>query len=229
MKFVTMTAAAALLGAGTAFAGGIMPAPSEPLVMAPAAPMMVDDWTGGYAGLTLGYGSADVTGSDLLEDGDGTDDDILDQDGDGIVGGVILGYQQDFGQFVLGAEADLNASNIDFDEDDFFGGDIDLDDDGEPDGGASIDQIHVLKLRAGYDLGNALVYGTAGAAYAKADIDGIGDVEDVGYVLGAGVDYKITPNVIVGGEVLYHEFEEFDDTGIDLDVTTVKARVAYKF
>ena len=83
-------------------------------------------------------------------------------------------------------------------------------------------------MRAGYDAGNTLIYGVAGAAYAEAEAFGE-DLSDTGYVLGAGVDYKVTPNVVVGGEVLYHKFDDFDDTGIDADVTTVQARVAYQF
>ena len=200
--------------------------------MAPA-PVVTSDWTGGYAGLSLGYGSIDAEGSDILEGADSDEDDTLNIDvgGDGAVGGAFAGYQRDFGTFVLGAEADLSAANIDFDDDDFFGGDVnlDLDDDGTVDnGGASFDSIHRLKLRAGHDAGNVLIYGVAGAAYASAEIFG-DDYNDTGYVVGAGVDYMVRPNVTVGGEVLYHNGDDFDDTGVDFDATTFQARVAYQF
>ena len=33
----------------------------------------------------------------------------------------------------------------------------------------------------------------------------------------------------VGGELLGHRFSDFDGTPVDLDVTTVTARVSYKF
>ena len=115
MKFITMTAVGALV-AGAAHAGGIAPAPSEPLVMAPAPMMASTDWTGAYGGLSLGYGAVDQDGIDSLEDEDesfaGVDFDI---DGDGAIGGVFAGYQYDFGSFVVGVEADLNAANLDFD------------------------------------------------------------------------------------------------------------------
>lgn len=230
MKFVTLTAAGALF-AGAAYAGGVAPAPVEPAPMAPAPIAMPStDWTGGYAGASLGWGGVNLDGDGddldaILGDDDDDDDDLFDVDGDGVVGGAFAGYQYDFGSFVLGGELDLNASNLDFDDDDF--GDF-FDDAEEDDEEVSIDQIHRLKMRAGYDAGNTLIYGVAGAAYAEAEAFGE-DLSDTGYVLGAGVDYKVTPNVVVGGEVLYHKFDDFDDTGIDADVTTVQARVAYQF
>ena len=231
MKFITLTAAGALI-AGAATAGGVNPAPVDPApVMATPAPVMSgNDWTGGYAGASLGYGLVDQDGIAGLEDDDteffGDDDITFDVDGDGAIGGVFAGYQYDFGNFVLGGELDLNAANLDFDDDSFsdFFDENDIDEDSA----VSIDQIHRLKLRAGYDMGNTLVYGVAGAAYAEAEVFGE-DYNDTGYLLGAGVDYKIRPNVTVGGEVLYHNFDDFDDTGVDLEATTLQARVAYQF
>lgn len=232
MKKMIALSTVSVLATSAAYAGGLAQAPVEPLVMTPA-PVATTDWSGAYGGLSLGYGGIDAAGNDLLEGDDDDEDDVLniDVDGDGVVGGAFAGYQQDFGSFVLGAEVDLNAANVDFDEDDFFGGDVnvDFDDDGDIDnGGASIDQIHRLKLRAGYDAGNALIYGVAGAAHAKAEIFG-DDYSDTGYVVGAGMDYMVRPNMTVGGEVLYHNWDDFDDTGIDFDATTFQARVAFKF
>ncbi len=234
MKFMTMTAAGALI-AGAAHAGGVAPAPSEPLVMAPAAPVMSTDWTGGYAGASLGYGAVDADGNVDLEDDDfdfGSDDDDdfdIDIDGDGALGGIYGGYQYDFGTFVVGGELDLNAANLDFDDD----SPLDVFDEGvsdalDEDGGASIDAIHRLKLRAGYDAGSALIYGVVGAAYADAEIFGE-DFSDTGYVVGAGVDYQFRSNITLGGEVLYHQWDDFDDTGIDFEATTAQVRVGYQF
>ncbi|WP_375262841.1 outer membrane protein [Palleronia sp.] len=232
MKLVTLTAAGALF-AGAAYAGGVAPAPVEPVPMAPAPIVMpTQDWTGGYAGLSLGYGRGDgsIDGEDLDfdADGDGDDDDdddnIIDDifgeaDAEGVIGGAFAGYQHDFGRFVLGGELDLNAADISSEDDDDDAVDFD---------GLSIDSVHRLKLRAGYDAGNTLIYGVVGAAYAKAELADR-EYEGVGGVIGAGVDYKVTPNVVVGAEVLYHDFNDFDDTGLDADATSVQARVAYQF
>ena len=199
MKFVTLTAATALLAGGAAYAGGPTAAPSEPLVMAPApAPIMApaQTWTGGYAGLSLGYGDGELDNT---------------ADFDGAIGGGFAGYRYDMGSVVLGAELDLNAANLDFDN-----------------GLGEVDELHRLKFQAGYDAGNTLIYGVAGAAYAAGEANG-SDFSENGYVLGAGVDYKITPNVNVGGEVLYHDFSDVENTGNDADATTVQARVSYQF
>lgn len=225
MKKMIALSTAGILAAATAHAGGIAAAPVEPLVMSPVPVVETQRWTGAYGGLSLGYGTADTQGSTLLEDdsdGDGEDDLFdVDVDGDGAIGGAFAGYQRDFGNFVLGGEIDLNAANIDFDDDDFG-------DDSDINGGASIDALHRLKVRAGYDAGRTLIYGVAGAAYADAEVLGE-EFSDTGYVLGAGLDYGVTENVVVGGEVLYNSFDDFDDTGIDIDSTTVQARVAFKF
>ena len=237
MKLVTLTAAGALF-AGAAYAGGIAPAVVEPVPMAPAPIVMPSqDWTGGYAGLSAGYagvkldGDADILDS-ILDADDDEEDGIFggafDVDGDGVVGGAFAGYQQDFGRFVLGGEVDLNAANLDFDDDDFFGGDVSFEDEEDAESGVSVEQLHRAKLRAGYDMGNVLVYGVAGAAHAKADVFGE-DMSDMGYVLGAGVDYKVTDSVVVGAEVLHHQFDDFDDSCIDADITSLQARVAYQF
>ncbi len=77
-----------------------------------AAPLMAQDapgtapqlretgtsWTGGYAGVQLGYGLLDSTGN---------------PDEDAALGGVHLGYNHDFGDVVLGAELDYDLTDID--------------------------------------------------------------------------------------------------------------------
>ena len=55
-------------------------------------------WTGGYAGVQLGY--ADVSGTGAAN-------------GDDALLGVHLGYRYDFGTFVLGGEIDYDTADID--------------------------------------------------------------------------------------------------------------------
>ncbi|QHQ37325.1 outer membrane beta-barrel protein [Algicella marina] len=174
-------------------------APADPVV-APApvavAPVGVD-WTGFYAGAQAGYGF-------------GTADDGADADFDGAFGGVLAGYNYDFGRFVVGSELDLNIADLSID------------------GGGEIDQLARLKLKGGVEVGRALLYGTAGGAYANVNAAG-GDLSDYGYVVGAGVDYLVSDNIVAGVEYLYHDFNDIDDSGIDATAHTVGAKVAYKF
>jgi len=132
-------------------------------------------------------------------------------DGDGNLAGIHGGYRWDFGQFVAGAELDYDQTQIDLGI-----------------AGASLDNVARLKLIGGADLGRALVYGTAGVAMANATVGGAG-LSDTGYFVGAGVGYAISDRWTVGGELLQHKFDDFDGTGVDLDATTVTARVAMKF
>ncbi|MGI3163642.1 outer membrane protein [Pseudooceanicola sp. 200-1SW] len=191
-----IAAVAAAAVAGPALAGSYQPAPADPVVPAPApAPVFSgSDWTGAYAGASLGYGELDA---DLP--GGGSDD------ADGSLYGLQVGYDYDFGTFVLGGELDYSATDLDF-------------------SGVDVDSLTRLKIRAGYDAGQTLIYGVAGAAHAETDLG-----DDNGWLLGVGADYKLTDNVTVGGEYVYHQFDDFDDTGVDIDGSTLAARVNYRF
>ncbi|MEY3308857.1 MAG: hypothetical protein RLZZ413_2895, partial [Pseudomonadota bacterium] len=125
---------------------------------------------------------------------------------------ILAGYRMDWGQWVGGVEADYDWSGIDL-------GDNDL---------GSLDAVGRIKLQVGYDLGRTLIYGTGGWAYGDATVAGEGR-SDWGWLAGMGVDYMVNDAWLVGGEVLYHDFSNFDDSGIDIDATTIKARVAYRF
>ncbi|MFU8881600.1 MAG: outer membrane protein [Rhodobacterales bacterium] len=181
--------------AAPAFAGSVDPAPMEPMIQAPApvAMTMGRDWTGGYAGLQLGY--ADV----------GTDS-ATGLSGDDVIGGVTAGYDWDFGNFVLGVGFDADIADLTV-------------------GPVTLERVYRLKARAGYDLGNGLLYATAGGV--GADIDGLG--YDTGYFVGAGYEHMVTDTISLGGEVLYHEFDNFKSSGIDVDATTFQIRANYRF
>ncbi|WP_321363703.1 outer membrane beta-barrel protein [uncultured Celeribacter sp.] len=178
-----------------AFAGGYSePVVEQPTIApAPVMPVSGSDWTGGYAGATLGYG----WGNDALDDADD------------MTYGLFGGYNYDFGDFVLGGELEYLGSEIE-------------------NGTANLDDLTRLKLRAGYDMGPALIYGVVGAAYANADIGGV-SYDDTGYTYGIGVDYAVTDSINVGAELLQNEFDEFDNSGTDLSATTLGARVSFKF
>jgi outer membrane immunogenic protein len=180
--------------AAPAFAGSAAPAAMEPMIEAPApvAMTMGRDWTGGYAGLQLGY--ADVS-TNLPGVG-----------GDDVIGGLTAGYDWDFGNYVLGVGLDADIADLAV----------------APT--LNLERVYRLKVRGGYDLGNGLLYATAGGV--GADVDGLG--YDTGYFVGAGYEHMVTDNISLGGEILYHEFDNFKSTA-DIEATTFQVRANYRF
>lgn len=191
-KFGAATLMTTTLLVGTAFAGSL----ADPVVETIAVPVIQPvyaggDWTGAYGGLNLGYGDVDGPGA---------------ADGDDMTYGVHVGYDYDFGRFVLGGELEYDKADIDLN------------------GAAETDSVMRVKLRGGYDFGRTLVYATAGAA--KLDTS-IGD--DTGEFFGLGVAYQVTESFTVGGEVLEHRFDDIGGTGVDADATTFNLRGSFRF
>ena len=95
IKTLVAASAAALISA-PAFAGSYTAPAPEPIAPAPAPVMMSSDWTGAYAGASLGWGDLEVNGFDK----------------DGGAYGFHAGYDYDFGTFVLGGEAGSTTRDI---------------------------------------------------------------------------------------------------------------------
>jgi outer membrane immunogenic protein len=190
---------ATLVLAGPALAGGPVEVPAEPMVTATYAPAAP---TGiDWTGF---YAGAQLGYADVDSNGAGLD-------GNGYLGGIHAGYRWDFGSYVAGAELDYDSTKVDL-----------------AGGTSSLDDVARLKLMGGAKFGNSLVYATAGAAQASATVGGV-DRSDNGSFYGAGVAMAVSDRWTVGGELLQHNFNNFDGTGVDLDATTVTARVAMRF
>lgn len=175
------------------------------LALAPAM-AQAQNWTGAYAGIAAG-------GSDIEATVKVTDPN-LELEGDGNSIGFFAGYNYDAGNIVYGAE-------FDFDITDYSVAD-DL---------VRIDTTARLKGRVGAKVGNGLAYGVLGVVGATSNsvVAPLGDfaVEDgVGVLYGAGYDMRITDNLMLGGELLVHDFE---DDVLQVDVTTLRLRVGYSF
>jgi outer membrane immunogenic protein len=162
-----------------------------------AAPVYVEpgtDWTGGYGGVQLGYGTVS-SASDW-------------------VAGLYAGYWKDTGNWAFGAEASYDWTNI-----------------RTPN--IRLDALGALKLKAGYDLGTTLVYGVVGAVYGDVDLRNnlnVGNTtNDWGWQAGFGADYKLSDATSIGAEVLWHQFDNFSGSGVNLNATTVAARFTYGF
>ncbi|MDT8326554.1 MAG: outer membrane beta-barrel protein [Roseovarius sp.] len=189
--FKTTTALATItaLLAAPAFAGSLADPAPEPYIAPVAIPAPSSpNWTGFFAGGEVGYGNFDTTPGPSDE---------------GIIGGLILGYDYDMGNnFVVGAGLDYDFADID-----------------------RLDEVFRAKLRGGYKVGNGLVYATGGYTLASTDVSGTED----GYVVGGGYEHMIAPNFSVGGEVLYHDFGSVNNSGYDLDGTTAQIRASFRF
>lgn len=157
-----------------------------------ATPVLAEDWTGAYAGFSFGYADADGP------DGSGGDDFGL---------GAHIGYDRDFGNFVLGGELEYNHLSLSL-----------------GDGEGTLDGIASVKLRGGYDFGSALGYVVVGAARADASAD-----NDTAAVYGIGVAYPIGDRLIISGEALRQEFDDVTRSNGTLDTNVFNLRTSFRF
>jgi outer membrane immunogenic protein len=165
-------------------------------------------WDGFYIGGNLGAG--------------GTDFDITDETfhGNGVVGGFQVGYNKEFGNFVLGVESDFDLSSIDTSV-----------------GSATIKLpwFGTTRGRAGYLINpSLLLYGTGGVAYGRMDISSGGSFTNfggVGWAAGAGIEYAFTPAWTIGAEYLHVELDHFNSSSSDFRTNTDlgRAKINYRF
>lgn len=189
--------------------GPVEPLPTPDVVVAQPA----NDWTGFYLGALLGYSW-----------GDADTDPFGDVEGDGVEGGGYVGATWQFGNFVIGAEADILASDVE-----------------GSNGPVSFDQgtNGSLRARAGIALDQFLLYGTAGGAVTGVEMSGFGDSEDAtlwGWTAGAGAEAMVFSNVTARVEYRYTDYENEIFTlgtggAVDSDLTThsVRAGVGVQF
>lgn len=184
------------LASGAAFAGSLSDATVEAPITAPPPPAPVAI-SGEWTGFYTGLqlGYADVDGPNATG-------------GDEASYGFHAGYDYDLGNWVVGGELDYDKTDVSLD------------------GGAfELDSVARLKLKGGYDLGNMLIYATAGAARGDTSAG-----NETGPFAGLGVTYKVTERYTVGAEVLHHQFDDVGGVaGNDLDATTLTLRGGLRF
>ncbi len=189
--------------AGFASAGGIAPAVEapQPVTVAPApAPVAMGNDWTGF------YAGGQL-GYGQLDSASITDS----NDPSGAIYGVNAGYNYDLGSIVLGGELDFDLTNIQADAPD-----------------TDIDSVARAKAKLGYDAGLFMPYVTAGVA--RVQTSGALDGETDGSFAGLGLSYMLSDTVIVGGEVLQHQFEDVaDNAGVYVDATTLSLRASFKF
>jgi len=205
-------------GLSLAFAQSVSAADLSPPVYKAPPPPMFFSWTGWYVGINGGGGwghtshtaSPGITGIPGLP--------ALTTGNFNVSGGVAggtLGYNYQFSQFLVGAETDLDWSNIRG----TFNSSVTI-----PGGTAAfslssrLQWLETARVRAGVVWDHTLFYGTAGAAFgglnataeASAAAIGIGAAVTAadtqtrfGWTAGAGIEYAFTDNLSAKVEYLY--------------------------
>jgi outer membrane immunogenic protein len=175
-----------------AFGASAAQAADLPRVFGAPEAFPVYNWVGPYAGVNFGYqwGAATNSGANPS----------------GIMGGLTGGYNTRLGQFVLGVETDLQAS----DAADMFAAWT-----------FKNPWFGTVRGRAGYAMNNVLLYGTFGFAYGGGTVTTGGASEantHVGWAGGVGMEIGLTPEWSAKAEYLFvdlvdQRYSVFGNTG----------------
>lgn len=231
--------AATILGAATMPAFSADAVIADPIIEAPVA--AIYDWSGFYVGAHVGYGFGNSQHFNFPELGGFTDD----FDIDGIIGGASVGYNWQFDSFVAGIEATISASDIDGDTPSSVGFGCGFNDRCV----TEVDWYATGEARLGYAFGRILPYIAGGVAVGSLDsyIDG-GEIFDpqlgssssteVGYVIGAGLDWGINERLSLNLAYKYfdfgnHEYADAtfngDEFTADVDFSVVQVGIKFRF
>ena len=165
------------------------------------------------------------------------------QSANGVLGGGQLGCNQQFGQWVVGIEGALSGSDLKGDyqsvvgtADDFFA--------------TKITAFAIGAARLGYARDNWLLYGKGGYAVARVKVNvvdvvgprvGSGESTDWnnGWTVGAGLEYGVTPHLVLGVEYDYLRLGTRNTNlasppavygwDVSTHIHAVLGRVSYKF
>ena len=136
----------------------------------------------------------------------GTRGEIGNADESGAVYGLFGGYDHQIGKTVLGGEIEIQGN------------------DNLSVGAVDVDNVARAKARLGYDLGDVLVYGTAGVSKIETSF---GDA--TAPVYGIGAEYKLTERFGVGAEYLSEDFKNLGATSTDLSSDSLSLRGTLRF
>ena len=166
-------------------------------------------WTGFFLGGVGGYGTAHFDMSVPATFAPGTT-----PNGNGWVGGIVVGYSHQIGVFVGGLEVDFMAGTIEANK--AFPA---LVDSTAWNISSNFGTLASLRGRAGVAMGPVLVYATAGGAWGNVQSDiavidtgalvarGVATTNHFGWVAGAGAELALTPHWVIRGEWLHYEFD----------------------
>jgi len=259
-RFALLLASAAFVSPALA-ADVVYEEPAAPVVALAPAYSWTGFYIGGQAGVAFNRDAGDVrytpgTGvfsTTAFSGGSDNSDDAA------FIGGVHIGYDYQINNFLVGAVADINYIDASSTSTytitsapgvvDSFG----LTND--------INFVGTVRAKLGVTADRFAVYATGGLAYADTETKYFApgtlratngfvptvnsNSDDVGYAVGAGVDYLVTPNLSLGLEYLYTNLGETDtkitytngitqtsfdaNSSSDLDFHTVWAKASFRF
>jgi outer membrane immunogenic protein len=170
-------------------------------------PLNALSWAGPYLGGNLGYEWGSVSNNATKPSG--------------IAGGVQGGYNFQSGNWVFGVEGDLELTGA---SDTFASWKF------------SNPWFGTMRGRAGYAFNDILFYGTGGLAFGELRAETFGRSEsqtNVGWTLGVGTEFRMSPNWSAKIEYLYVDLSEsqFAITGISNGYRfgVIRAGVNYHF
>jgi outer membrane immunogenic protein len=180
--------AAALCGAPFAATAADMSTPQLPVKAPPyVAPIDVYNWTGFYLGAHLGGAWSNANWTDPVSGlGDSPNN-------SGITGGGQVGYNYQFGAWVLGVEGDFSGTSLNASDTDAAGFTH----------STRTDWTSTVTGRLGYSWNRALIYGKGGVAFADERNNvtsplGLsssnGTATQTGWTAGGGVEYALDRN-----------------------------------
>jgi len=207
--------------AGVASASALLATAASAADLAAAAtshePAAASDWSGFYAGVSAGAFFGDVPTVYI----DGEDSSYYTVQG--VTPGVFVGFQEQADNgLVWGAEAAYFAGT-----DAGQGADGDSSDLSQYGLQGTID----VKLKAGMDMGGALVYGFAGVS-AQEYLYSSESYVALGANVGAGVELKMTDHISLGLEYTHRFLQGFDqnnDEPTSVANDTFALRASYSF
>lgn len=229
IRRLLLSTSALIAVAGSAFAADL-PYRAPPPVYAPVAPIFT--WTGFYLGGQIGYAwgtdSFTVYGPASAFYGQRYTP-------NGVVGGAHVGFDQQFNQFVLGLEGDVEGSGF---NKNYGSGFLTL--------GTHVPVQGSIRARLGFALDRVLLYATGGAAFAGftntySSFLGYDSVSNprAGWTVGGGIELAVTDNWSVRAEYRYSDFGTFNNNTFSSAPTSfvqhhetenaVEAGFSYKF
>jgi outer membrane immunogenic protein len=198
MKRILLIGALALATSVPALAADLPPPAPAPAPYIPAAPILT--WTGFYIGLNGGGGF----GSSNWSTPAGS---VARFPADGLMTGGQIGGNYQIGQFVIGAEGDIDWQNL-------RGSQVNGICAPAAVGGCATASTYfaTVRGRAGYAPEHVLFYVTGGGAFTNVKpstaLLPYGGGAETGWTAGAGIEYLMTYNWTMKVEYLYANFQK---------------------